>query len=109
MLTIDIPNAAYADQTVVLNQQNFTVTTKYRLRSDRWTVTLTDAYGNVLLAEAKCISNTFLTGRYIIPELGGELYVCKMYGDDEQPTRNNFGEGKQFELHYYSNEELGVS
>lgn len=108
-LVIDIPNTAYAEQSVVLNQQNFTIITKYRLRSERWSVTLLSAAGELLLAEAKCISDTFLTGRYIIPSLGGELYVAKIYGDEEQPTRDNFGAGKEFELHYYTNDELGVN
>lgn len=107
-LSIDIPNTSYSEQTVVLNQQTFSIITKYRLRSDRWTVTLIDGYGNKLICEEKCISNTFITGRYVIPQLGGELFVSRVYGNNEQPTRYNFGTGKEFELQYYSNSELGI-
>lgn len=109
MISIDIPNTAYSEQTVVLNQRSFNIIAKYRLRSDRWNISITDGSGKLLISEARCISNSFITGRYVIPDLGGELYVMKVYGNKIQPTRSTFGTGKEFELQYYTNEELGVS
>ncbi|WP_400217233.1 phage baseplate plug protein [Escherichia coli] len=103
---INIPDADWSVQKVILGGQTFNIEMKYKERTKRWYLTLINSDGEILLSEKKCLNQMFITEPYVITGFDGGLFVERVYGDDTYPTRDNFGVGKEFELKYFPKEEL---
>lgn len=102
---IPVPDTEWSTQTATLDKVNYLLELKFKGRQSRWYLTIRDTDGNILLNEVKCVPNTTLTGRYNLPEIYGDIFVERFFGDSTYPTRNNFGIGKEFGLVYQPLEE----
>ncbi|XAO54241.1 hypothetical protein [Yersinia phage vB_YenM_P778] len=107
-MSIVIPDRDWSSQVVTLGGTTFIVELKFKLRTNRWYMTLRDSTGELLLTEKKCVPDQNLTGLYDIEGLYGDIFIDKVYGAEEYPSRNNLGVGKEFELRYYTETEVNV-
>lgn len=105
-VNIVVPDADWSTQVVTLGDSVFVIELKYKARNKRWYMTLRDTDNNILLAEKKCVPTELLTGLYDIEGLYGDIYVERVYGNSAYPSRDNFGIGKEFELRYFTEEEI---
>lgn len=107
-MSIVIPDTDWSSQTVTLGQTSFIIELKYKARPKRWYLTLKDSDGTVLLTEKKVVTNMNLTGLYEIEGLYGDIFCERIYGESAYPERDNFGRDKEFELKYYTEDEVNL-
>lgn len=104
-LYIPVPDTEWSTQTVTLDKTPFVLELRFKGRQERWYLTIKDTDGNILISEVKCVPNTTVTGRYGLPEISGDIFVERFFGEEEYPTRNDFGIDKAFGLVYQTLEE----
>lgn len=125
--SINIPDYDWSSQVVNLGDNSFVIELRYKARTGRWYLTLKDPMtDDILISEKKIVGEMLVTGLYQIDNLTGAIYCERVYGkgkmklnsnsdsatpyttDDEYPSRNNFGRGKEFELMYLTQDEMSL-
>ncbi|EKF2848411.1 hypothetical protein OYT40_002162 [Escherichia coli] len=105
---INIPDSEWSSQAVTLGNKIYKIELKYKSRTQRWYLSLSDNNKTTLLTEKKLVSNMFLTEPYALDSFTGGLIVERIFGDADYPSRNNLGLGKEFELKYLSADETAL-
>lgn len=103
---INIPDADWSTQVITLGGTTFNLELKYKERTQRWYMTLSDIDGNPLVTEKKIVDGQSLTGLWDIEGLFGDIWCERVYGLDVYPTRDTLGIGKAFNLVYFTEDEL---
>lgn len=94
---INVPDSAYSQQTIILSGQSYNLTITYNTSDNNWYLNISNLSNTVNFANSvKCVANFPLTKIYNIP--GGNLYVLRKQKTFETIARENFGDGKAYEL-----------
>lgn len=107
-LEISIPDADFSSQIVTLGSYQYTIELKFKERVNKWFLTLRDSDGVTLLSERKLLNEMAVTGLFALPDFEGALFVERNFGTDENPSRDNFGHGKEFRLIYFTAQETAI-
>ncbi len=107
-IVIRVEDNPYQEQLITLNGNSLFLTITYNTRDSRWYLDLEDRNGKTVVSGVKVIPNLSLTGKYVNVNtiIGGDIYCMDLKRSSSDITRSNFGNNKQFQLWYYSNEEI---
>lgn len=105
-LTIDTPEAAWAEQALTLAGKKYLFTYSFNGRDERWRIDIS-LDNEPVISGVKIMENQFLLDIYSLPNFDHGDLVCVRFEEDGLPVgRNNLGLGKPYSLQYYTNEEL---
>jgi hypothetical protein len=108
-LRIPIPKVSYATNVVPLGGQSYGFTFRFNERSGRWKLDISTVAGTVIRNGITLIEDASLTSHLYLQRFWhGILYVGQINEGTEPAGRDNIGLGKQYELLYFSHEELSV-
>lgn len=108
-ISIDVPESAWAEQSVILDGFSYTFTYSYNSRNGGLYLTITGEDNEVILANVRLMQNELLLGRYKNPLFAHGDLVCIPYkATQDEVTLGNIGIDKTYELIYLTNEELGI-
>lgn len=109
MLRLNIPTVSYAKQEVSLGGFKYDFVYSYNEYDGRWRIDI--YYNEELIVPGLAImeDSSIIRFRYDVPEFShGDLQCRKVLDTKESVGRNNLGIGKEYELIYFTNEELGL-
>lgn len=108
MKKIHVPDSANLELEVYLNGLTYIFHYKYSTLSDRYYL---DIYldGSLIVAGLKLVTNVLLLEKYALDGFNhGDLAVVRLKNTSSvEPERDTLGFNKEFELIYFTNEELG--
>lgn len=110
MLTINIPDSPNVAQPVALGGVNYTFYFYYpTLQTEQGNYYHLDIYlgEELLISGIKLVEGIPLLDKYALDDFShGELWVGKVTTTGEEPSRNNIGFNKDYQLVYVSNDEV---
>ncbi len=101
-----VPDTDWSSQVITLGGTTFVLELKYKERTQRWYMSLFSSDGVKLLSEKKIVDGQTMTGLYDLPGMYGGIFCERAYGLEVYPTRQTLGIGKEFNLVYYTQEEM---
>ena len=105
-ISINVPEAAWAEQPMSLSGFTYTFTYAYNSTDGGVRLSISNREGKVL-SGLKLMSDQALNERYLLPTFNhGQLICLKFKETDELPTLGNIGIDKEYELWYYTNDEI---
>lgn len=107
-ISINIPDVAWAEQTLNLGGYTYDFVYSYNSRTRRVYV---DIYYSGEIVEAGIPimeSGNFFSGNRPTNFEHGDIYCVRFKADESPATLGNIGIGKNYELLYYTNSELGL-
>ena len=107
MFTIAVPDAADSSSTITLNNRVYEMLLTYNGRTESWYMSLLTTEGVFIIKGIKVIPDVPLLRRkkQLSPE--GSVFMVFQTTDERgvKITRENFGNGKTFELFHFTLEE----
>jgi len=105
-LSIPTPDYPSTKQNVTLAGRDYELTIRFNERDSRWRLSIS-LNGVVVISGIKLVENRRLLSRYILPDFNhGDLFCMRRKSTKDPVGRKNLGIGKEYELIYFSNEEL---
>lgn len=106
-IRIRVPDSAFSQQQVNLENTVLTFILKFNSRNLSWYLDLKDASDtNNVKTGIKVMPNQNLTGRYNIPELtNGNVWCLRQQSTTEDIDRENFGLNRAYGLWYLTSSE----
>lgn len=109
ILRIPVPKVSFATNSVSLGGQSYNFTFRFNERSNRWKLDISTAEGEVVRNGLTLIEGVFPLSHLYTPNfLHGVLSVQQTKDGTEPAGRDNLGIGKQYELLYFSVDELSA-
>lgn len=114
-IQIKVDENAYQGKEIVINGTVLNFTIAYNTSDDvnndgygAWYFDIQDRQFNDIISGVKVIPIQNLTSRYLSLNtlLGGDIWCMNVKNSTAGINRDNFGTGKQFQLWYFSNEEM---
>lgn len=106
---IPVPDASWGEVTVPLGGETYDITYRYVERDPEdphWRMDIYQGTTTVMVG-IKLVADSPLIGIYALDDFRhGEILCQKMLSTNDTPGRGNVGIGKEYELVYYSLEEL---
>ena len=108
MLEIPVPEESFAEFQLLLAGIEYRFVYKFNTRDDRWYIDIFIDEDPVILG-VKVMENQSLLDRYHLPDFDHGDLRCLRLGSSLAPVgRDNLGIGKNYDLVYFSNEELAT-
>lgn len=105
-VSIPVPDYPNTQQTITLGGQTYDFLLQFNTRDSRWRLTIM-LDEELVVAGIKLVENRRLLSRYILEDFNhGDLFCMRRKSTSDPVGRNNLGIGKEYELLYFSNEEL---
>lgn len=105
-LSINIPDTPWSRQNISLAGKTYRFTFTYNERSKRWYLEISLG-SKTIISSVKIIEGVDLIGRYVLDDFDhGKLFCAPQKQTSDTVGRDNFGIGKDYELFYFTNEEL---
>lgn len=105
-LKLPVPDQAWSRQEVSLGGLDYTLIYSYNTRDERWRFDIYLEEVPVILG-VKIMENQFFLENHILSNFNHGDIACIKVQDDGLPVgRNNLGQGKPYELVYFTNEEV---
>ena len=107
-LELKVSDNAYQEKLITLNGNSFFFTYTFNTRDQRWYFDMVDRDAIDIISGVKIMTNQDLTSKYInvASLIGGEIYCVNQRANEDDITRDNFGNNKQFVLWYFEAGEL---
>ena len=105
--TISIPDSADSISNLTIDNLLFEMRLTFNDRTESWYISLLNSDGLFLMKGLKVLPNVPLLRRNpaLVPD-GSNLYAVQVLQDDfANITRDNFGDGKVFELVHFKDDE----
>lgn len=105
-ISIPVPTSSWEDEIISLGGREYKLTFRFNTRDQGWRI---DLYlGDVLVKGGmKVVQDGSLLLIYQLDDFShGDIWCIKAQETTEDVGRNNLGQGKAYELIYFSNEEL---
>lgn len=107
-LRIPVPESSFEEIEVTLSGDSYLFTYRYNERSLRWKLDVGTSDGERLVSGMTLIEQVSPTAHYRTSQIAdGHLSVIRMNDTKSAAGRYNLGVGKDYELIYITNEELG--
>lgn len=102
--SVFISNESYSETRISLNNKIFYITLRWNTREGAWYMDLLDVNKQILpfMEGVKLTFGTIPTLKLTPDVLGGNLYITNNDNSLDEIGRNNFGQGKKYELVYLS-------
>ena len=95
-----VSNDASSITRVTINNIIYFIELKYSTREDSWYFTLLDTDKRILIQGVKITFGVPITKHWLNNTMAGEIYLMRTRDSKDKLSRNNFGQGKLFELVY---------
>lgn len=106
-LNLNVPDAPASYYSTLIEKEIYTLRFKWNTRGESWYLDISTKDGTLLASSSKLVPNTPLIRQNKDKGPAGNFYVISTTTDVTSiPTRNNLGQGLDFELYYISDEEL---
>jgi hypothetical protein len=108
--SIQVPTTATDKYNVVLGGTTYNITFRFNTREARWYFDLYQEDNTPIKLGVKVMENQSLLFRYRLDNFSGDI-ICIEVGNSESKYvgRDNLGIDKEYQLVYYTEEELGDS
>lgn len=107
MLVLQVLDKPKSTTSHTLGGKRYRLTTKLNSRDNRWSLTIENGEGEILLSGARLMENQGLLQRYYIEGFShGNLVVVRTGVDNKDVGRYNLGIDKPYALVYVSNSEI---
>lgn len=105
---IKVDNNTYQEKLVTLNGNRVFITFSFNTRDQRWYFDIVDRNNTDIISGVKILPSQDLSTKYIsLAQLLGGAFVCvDTRSSGKDVTRDNFGTDKQFQLWYYTDQEI---
>lgn len=103
---IKVPDSSYAIHRVPLGANSYVIVFRFNSRDSRWYFDLYSDSNTLIKAGIKVMENQSLLQRYLLEDFSGDIVCDKVGNTAEKVGRNNLGVGKDYELIYFSQEEI---
>jgi hypothetical protein len=104
--SIPVPSQSLAKYRVPLNGLSYIFVFRFNGRDERWYFDLYSDEEELLKGGVKVMENQSLLKRYLIDNFNGDIICEKVSQGDSFVGRDNLGIDKDYELVYYTQEEL---
>ena len=106
-VSLNVPVEPSAFYSVSIEQKPYQFTFRWQRRTQAWYLTVETSSGVFLSKSVKLVPNSPLFRQNLHLGPSGQLFVHKAINDSTQiPGRNNIGPSKDFNLIYFTAEEL---
>lgn len=106
-LKLPVPQASWSSQNITLGGLDYNFIYSYNTRDGRWRF---DIYLNQepVILGIKVVEEQLFLRNYLLSSFDHGDIACLRVKEDGLPVgRDNLGQGKSYELVYFTNEELG--
>jgi hypothetical protein len=106
MLLLPVLESSWTSQNISLGGLDYEFIFSYNTRDSRWRF---DIYleGEPVVLGIKVVENQMFLRKYILPLFNhGDIACLRLKNDGLPVGRNNLGQGRSYELIYFTNEEL---
>ena len=104
--SIQIPKQSNAKHRVALGSESYVLVFRFNSRDKGWYFDLYSNSNVLIKGGIKVMPNQSLLKRYILESFSGDIVCIRINDTEENVGRNNLGIGKDYELVYFSPEEL---
>jgi hypothetical protein len=105
MQSLFVSSEASSQTRITLNNTVYYMDLTYSTREDSWYLSISDVNKNILFQGVKLCFGVSATKHWKENTMGGNLYILRTKDSLDSLSRSNFGQGKLYELVYFSSQE----
>ena len=103
---INIPEQASAKHRLALGANSYVIVFRFNSKDKAWYFDLYSDSNALIKGGVKVMPDQSLLLRYLLDEFDGDIVCQRVNNTVEELGRNNLGIGKDYELVYFSQEEI---